>query len=130
MKIIDSLLINAIYLFKCGRTRNQLAKMYSRIVCLDLTESVGLETCLLSTSGVTVEFKLDDRSYYINDNDGLTVTEALWKNGLIYYNNIMGKGFCFDYQWAKLLIAANLELSRRDYYAKREKELYAGLGGF
>ena len=117
-------IINTLYWLKSGRTLKALKRLYSKIVCLDLDEPIGLENCLLQANGLTVEFRLPDRSYYLNGNDtGFTVTEALWKSGLVYYKQIMTEDFCLDFRWAKLLIAADLELSRRNYYAKRQREL-------
>lgn len=128
---MTKLIIGMVYWFKTGKTLKALNKLYSKIVCLDLDEPIGLENSMLQANGLTVEFRLPDRSYYLNGNDtGFTVTEGLWSRGLMRYKQIKTDEYCSDFKWAKLLIAADLELSRRDYYAKRQKELLASMSGF
>ena len=114
-----------------GRTMKGMRRLYSRLVCLDLGDRLRLECCELDTHGVTLELKNSRRTVFVSergDGSGLYVSELFIKDSLSYYKQLFGKDFCYDYSWAKLLVKADKELARKNFYLKRQNELLQ-LGG-
>ena len=119
-----------LYLLRTKRTPKQIAKLYSKLVCLDLDSPVQTESCVVDTHGLTLELQREGHCYYVTDGGegkGLKVTEARLKNDLVYYKQIATESECCDYSWVRLLVDVDRELTKRNYYLKRQKELLASM---
>lgn len=119
-----------LYLLKAKRTPKQIAKLYSKLVCLDLDSPVQTESCVVDTHGLTLELQREGHCYYVTETSegkGLKVTEARVKNDLVYYRQVATESECCDYSWAELLVDVDRELTKRNYYLKRQKELLASM---
>lgn len=119
-----------LYLLRTKRTPKQIAKLYSKLVCLDLDSPVQTESCTVDTHGLTLELQREGHCYYVTETSegkGLKVTEARVKNDLVYYRQVATESECCDYSWAELLVDVDKELTKRNYYLKRQKELLASM---
>ena len=125
-----------LYLLRTKRTPKQIAKLYSKLVCLDLDSPVQTESCVVDTHGLTLELQREGHCYYVTESSegrGLKVTEARLKNDLVYYKQVATESECCDYSWVKLLVDGKVGwvnwtlLTKRNYYLQRQKELLASM---
>lgn len=118
------------YWLRTKRTPRQIAKLYSKLICLDLDSPVATNACVLDTHGLTLELQREGHCYYVTETQGgkaLNVTEATIKNDLVYYKHVATPKECSDYQWVKLLIEVDKEFTSKNFYLKRQRELMANM---